>query len=384
MLNKKWVAGWGTADTVIAQNQADYIRDQSFRWVIYSGMKATSLRFRFSNRFGEENATLTKASVALSLGGHKIDTSTSIPITFNGERTLLMEAGKEYVSDEIPFSTAPGSEFAVSLYFADFTQLKSGQSNNGFFIKKFFSKGDLTECEEFSLLTLGENGPYVFLNTIDFLTDADDDCRAIVAFGDSITALPWPDYLARRINSLGINNRSVIRRGIGGNRVLRDYRWRACQHFGEAGIKRFEHDIISTTGVDSVIVLHGVNDLGHPAPNNPFRSMSDLPTAEELVNGFKQYIEIAHSHGIKIYISPITQYPRLATAIGDRETIRERVNSWIRNDAKADGIVDFESALADPADFKKLLNIYDSGDHLHPSLRGSEEMANSVPIEYIR
>ncbi len=48
MLNKKWVAGWGTADTVIAQNQADYIRDQSFRWVIYSGMKATSLRFRFS------------------------------------------------------------------------------------------------------------------------------------------------------------------------------------------------------------------------------------------------------------------------------------------------------------------------------------------------
>lgn len=383
MNDKKWVAGWGAATDIIAQNHADYFKDQTFRWVFFSTMDASAVRIHFSNRFGTEDCTLTRATIAASAGDHKIITETLMPITFEGKSSLTMKPGNDYLSDPISFKVSNNSYFTLSLYFENFTQLLTGHSNNGYYIKKYYSKGDMTSAQEIPLQTLGENGPYVFINTIDFLTDASKDSRAIVAFGDSITAQPWPDCLAHRFESLGIENRSVIRRGIGGNRVLRDYDWRMKKHWGPAGIKRFEKEVTETAGADRVFALHGINDILHPSPKGPICPMSELPTAEEIENGLAQYVDISHRHGMKIYLATILPCPRIAPLEGDRENIRVAVNKWIRESSGADGVIDFESAVMDPENPKAMLPLYDSGDHLHPSFDGAQQMANSIPVEFL-
>ena len=48
-----------------------------------------------------------------------------------------------------------------------------------------------------------------------------------------------------------------------------------------------------------------INDLWHPRLDNPFSSIDELPTLEELINGYRVYIDLAHKHGIKIYFSTL-------------------------------------------------------------------------------
>ncbi len=381
MTHKKWVAGWGASISCAAQNHADYFKDQTFRYVIFPTMDASALRLHFSNQYGSENVTITKVFVARRTAGEFVDPATNAQVTFSGGSSVTMLPGGTAVSDEITFPVEAGCEFAVSIYFADYTQMMTGHSNNGEYIKKYYGKGDWAAQAGVPLEEYGENGPYVFLHTIDFLTG--DDCAAIIAFGDSITAQPWPDCLARKIYNLGIRNRAIIRKGIGGSRVLREYKYRIKKHWGEAGVRRFERDI-SQAGADRVFVLHGINDLIHPGAGNRLCPMSELPSAEELIEqGYKKYIEIARRRGMKIYLATILPCPRCMKGDGVREATRSAVNDWIRSTDLIDGVIDFEAAVWDVTDHKRIKAEYDSGDQLHPSLAGAARMADSVPLEFV-
>lgn len=384
MMNKqKWVAGWGAAISVTAQNHCDYLKDETVRYVIFPTMQAQSVRLHFSNAYGKEPVTIQKTVLALRTEHEKTDPSTNTPVTFDGKRELTLAPGGSAVSDAIPFEVLPGREFAVSLYFAELTQIFTGHSNGGEYIKKYYFKGDFSETGEPPLTEYGEGGPYLFLHTIDFLTDAAENCHAVVAFGDSITARPWPDCLAHRLYDLGVRNCAVIRKAIGGGRILRDYPYRFRMHYGEAGIKRFRRDI-SHAGVDRVFILHGINDLIHPGRTNRFSPMSELPTAEELIrDGYEKYIEIARECGIKIYLATLLPCPRCMADDGIREQIRCEINRWIRTEAAVDGVIDFEAAVWDETDHKQIRAEYDCGDHLHPSFAGSVKMADSIPLDFV-
>lgn len=381
MENKKWVAGWGTSVSVMAQNHAEYIKDQTFRYVIFPTVDGEAVRLHFSNEYGDEAITITKVFVAKRTELEAIDPSTNAQVTFGGKASLTIPAGGTAVSDEIPFSFKAGEEFDVSMYFAELTRLYTGHSNNGYYIKKYYGKGDWAEKKAMPLDDYGENGPYVFLNTIDFLCDA--KVHAVVCFGDSITAQPWPDCLAHRLYDAGVRDVCVVRKAIGGGRILRDYTQRIKKHWGAAGIKRFERDVCQA-GVDRIFILHGINDLYHPQPNSRFCGMEELPTVEEMIeNGYKKYIEIARKHGMKIYMSPILPCSKLSLFEGNREEMRQRINEWIKNEADIDGVIDFESAVWNPDNHLEYFAEYDSGDHLHPSLAGATHMAESIPMEAI-
>lgn len=379
MNEKKWVAGWGCATNTTTQMIADSIEDITFRYVIYPTMNATAMRLHFSNLCGTEPIAVDKVCVARRREWKAAVPGTSVNVTFGGKMGFRLEAGEECVSDPVEFAVEPAAEFFVSMYIKEKTQLMSGHTNGGEYIAKYYSRGDYAAADDIPEMTVGEGCPYVFLNTIDFLTESDH--KAIIAFGDSITAQPWPDCFARRLVELGVNNRSIVRKGIGGNRVLREYQYRIKKHWGVAGIKRFEHDILQA-GADRVFVLHGINDIIHPGVNNPFCPMSELPTAEELIGGYKKYIEIAHKHGMKIYLSTLLPCPRCLNDGGVREEIRCAANEWIRTSGQADGVIDYEAALRREDDPKQMIPEYDSGDHLHPSLAGARKMAYSIPEEF--
>ncbi|MCQ2354470.1 MAG: GDSL-type esterase/lipase family protein [Clostridia bacterium] len=381
MEEKKWTAGWGCASTTTAQAVSDYVEDITFRYVIYPTMNATAVRLHFSNLCGHETIKVDKVFVARRSAWKAAVPGTAVEVTVGGKSGFTLAAGEESVSDPAEFTVEPGAEFFVSMYIKDKTELCSGHWNSHSMITKYYSRGDYAAADDIPTLTYGENCPYVFLNTIDFLTDP--DCAAIIAFGDSITAQPWPDCFARRLVEMGVTNRSIVRKGIGGGRVLREYQCRIKKHWGVAGIKRFEHDVVQA-GADRVFVLHGINDIIHPGLNNPLCPMSELPTVEELVGGYRKYIEIARKHGMKIYFSTLLPCPRCLNDGGEREKIRCGANEWIRTSGEHDGVIDYETAVMNQEDPKQMDPQYDSGDHLHPSVAGAKHMAYSIPEEYFK
>ncbi len=45
-----------------------------------------------------------------------------------------------------------------------------------------------------------------------------------------------------------------------------------------------------------------------------------------------------------------------------------------------DAVIDFDAAIRDPANPTRMLPIYDSGDHLHPSDAGCQAMADAIDL----
>ncbi len=381
MENTKWVAAWGCADTYTTQNVSNILEDTTFRYAIYSPISGSKVRLRFSNRLGKKDATIEKICIAPYIGGGCVDTSKNVNVTFGGETRLVIPKGEYAVSDEMEFTVESGKEFAISLYIKEQNDLWCGHWNTNHFTKKFYGVGDYASEERIHIDAVNEGGPYVFLYQADVLST--EDTEAIIAFGDSITAQPWPDWLARRIVEGGISNRSVIRRGIGGGRILREYKCRMKLHYGEAGIKRFERDIL-VPGVSKVFLLHGINDMIHPNPKSPYCPMSEFPTLEEMLAGYQYYIDTAHKHGIKIYMATLIPMTRPCGDIEKVNTTRAAINEWIRNNKELDGYIDFEAAVWDEADHTRMLPVCDSGDHLHPSLEGARRMAYSIPEEFYK
>ena len=375
--NQKWVAGWGAATSYTGAMVSNKVEDTTCRYVIIPTMNTSKIRLHFSNLLGEEEVDIAAVSVAQDIDAINVEADTLTPVTFGGGRRLVMSAGEvDAVSDEIDFCVEAGKKICVSIYLDKSTDITTGHSNGGNFIKNIFARGNFADTASIPLERYANGCPYLFLNTIDFLCD--DTHSAIIAFGDSITARPWPDMVNRHLNTDGNGKRAIIRRAIGGNRVLREYTCLFKRNYGPAGIKRFEQDVCKTAGVSAVVVLEGINDLWHPRLDNPFSSIDELPTLEELINGYRVYIDLAHKHGIKIYFSTLLPCFPLETQYEGKIEIFDGVNNWIRTNTEADGYVEFEKTLEDPEMPRHMVSEYDSGDNLHPSYNGSKVMAATV------
>jgi lysophospholipase L1-like esterase len=373
MKTNKWVALWGNAPSYCERRTADYTKDTTLRYQITPTLSGPKIRLHFHNVLGAEDVTLSKVSVAISADRRAIVENSNVPVTFGGERSVTIAKGTEICSDEIPFEAVAGKPFSVSIYLADYTDMTSAVAPSGPLVHNCFAKGDYTEKGEIPIdKALGCNY-YYFLYTIDVLTEETN--HALVAFGDSITAQSWPDWLTLRLLENGTPNCSVIRRGIGGSRILREYSCHQTRHYGQSGLNRFARDIRSAAGADTVVVLHGINDIIHPDGVNPFRPMCDLPSAEQLIEGLRFYIQAAHDANMKIYLATILPFKGWRTYDDARNQIRMTVNQWIRENNEADGFVDFEEALKDSSDQNALAAPYASADKLHPSTEGAQEMA---------
>jgi lysophospholipase L1-like esterase len=133
--------------------------------------------------------------------------------------------------------------------------------------------------------------------------------------------------------------------------------------------------VLSQPGVKWVMVLEGINDIGHGAT-----TPAEMVTAEELIAGHKQIIERAHTHGIKAIGCTLTPYEGAHYFIESGEPIRQALNKWIRTSGAYDAVIDFDAATHDPNNLKRILPSFDPGDHLHPNDAGYQAMANAVDL----
>ena len=101
------------------------------------------------------------------------------------------------------------------------------------------------------------------------------------------------------------------------------------------------------SGADTIIIQHGINDIIHPVgvQVNPFRPWSDLPTAQELIDGLRMYVEKAREYGLKVHIGTLLPIYGWRTYEPFRNDLRNAVNEWIRTTDEIDGYIDFDAAL---------------------------------------
>ena len=246
-----------------------------------------------------------------------------------------------------------------------------------------YANGDQTETAHIDIMTSKYTHLFYFLSNVSVLTAEDN--RAVVCYGDSITAQDWPDCLAMRCYGEGYNKTAIIRRATSGSRILRQYECLTYESYGLSGSNRFTHEV-PTDGADTVIIQQGINDIIHPVgeEKNVFRPMSDLPTVEELIEGLKMYIAQARSFGYKVYVGTLLPMGGWRTDAPFRQEMRHAYNEFIRTTDLIDGCIDFDKALRDPENPDYFLPKYDSGDHLHPSPAGYERMAAEIPKELLR
>lgn len=374
-MEQKWVAAWGTSPSIADVQPAQYAKDITLRYALKMGIRGSAVRLRFDNLFGAEAAQLTRVTVCAA-GADK-----ALPVTFQQQTCGLIPAGGTLYSDDLAMDIVPGMDLIVNIYLGQLTHMINGVGCSGPLSGGLYAMGDLTDRTAFTPLEGKEIGTYFFLTEADVL--ADENTHAFIAFGDSITSQSWPDHLKLRMLEAGREDLAIIRRGISGSRVLREYSHLQHRHYGPGGMARFEREV-NIPGADRVLILHGINDIIHPDGVHPARPMEHLPTPEQLIDGLRAYIRAAHSYGMKAYLATLTPILGWRTDAPDRQALRAAVNEWIRTNDEADGVVDFAAATCQPDEPRAMKPECDSGDHLHPSNEGARTMAYSIPEEYLR
>lgn len=101
---------------------------------------------------------------------------------------------------------------------------------------------------------------------------------------------------------------------------------------------------------------------------------------------YGQIVVRAHAQGIRVYGATLLPFGgnTYDDPAGERESSRQVVNSWIRTAGCFDAVLDFDRAVRDPADPRRLLLALQVGDWLHLNPAGYGVLAATVPAGLLR
>jgi len=367
------IATWSAPMVSSAPSAANRINNQTLRLIAHVSIGGDRVRIKLSNRYGTAPLVIGAAQVGLraAAGGSDIVAGSSRPLTFSGTASFAIPTGAELMSDWISFTVPALSDVAVDVYIpGDTGTVATGSPITGFngAMQTNYVSTTGNHAGETPFPVASTRLAWPFLSAID--TRASHPTGTIVTFGDSITQglrstndtnRRWPDVLARRIIAADAGNeRGVANVGISGNRV-----WTGGTNTNPSAMSRIDRDVLVQTNATHIIQLLGINDISGGA------------TAAQVIAALEQMTARAHSVGIKIIGGTMTPFGNAPDA---REAIRLEVNNWIRTTPEYDGYVDFDAAVRDPSNPRRMLLQYDSGDTLHPNDAGYEAMGNAVNL----
>jgi lysophospholipase L1-like esterase len=356
------------------------LSNQTVRQVAHISLGGIFIRLRLSNEYGDRPLTIGAAHLGLATGaGGAVQPGTDQKVTFSQQPGITIPPGGLVLSDPISMNIPNEANVAVSLYFPG----QVGAVTEHYFAMQTSSMtpGDATAAPS---LPAGAATITKQVVLTGLYISAGNGTKTVVTLGDSLAAgfgsTPdlnhrWPDYFSDRIlGPKGLPGLSVVNAGIGGNRLLHDF-------FGPNALARFDRDVLSPPNTGFLIVELGINDLGLPGGRNlPDEEVS----ADDMIAGFRQLIVRANDHGIKVFFGTIPPFGGFTERPGfysdAAEIKRETINNWIRTNKEAQGYIDFEAALRDPAKPGRLNPKFDSGDHLDPNDAGYKAMSDAVEL----
>jgi lysophospholipase L1-like esterase len=388
-----WTATWAAVPTTIPPGAPRVLEDQTVRHVVHVSAGGEQVRVRLTNEFGDRPLVVGEVRIARRAGaGASTRTvpGTDRRVTFGGRAATTIPAGAPLVSDPVRLDVPAGTELTVSIHLPRRTPVTTlaafSYQDNAIAAGNVTAARTITPTE-----VLGQN---LFLSGVSVAGRA----GAVVALGDSITNGAntvanlnhrWPDLLARRLRDARLD-RGVVNLGVSGNRLLHDPNPAPgsdaeayAAFFGHSALRRFDRDVVAQPGARFLIVLLGINDLGHPGTTAP---ADETVTADDLIAGHRQLIARAHQAGLRAYGATVLPFKgdTLGFYSEENEQKRARLNRWIRTGGEYDAAIDFDAAIRDRTDPLRLDPAYDSGDHLHPNDAGMAVLAAAVPLRLLR
>ncbi|MFF5482529.1 SGNH/GDSL hydrolase family protein [Streptomyces sp. NPDC012935] len=344
---------------------------QSLRQVVRLSAGGGRVRVRLSHAYGTSPVRVEGASVGRTAAGAAVQPGSLTRLTFGGAAEGRIPARGELVSDDVPLAVAAGESVTVTLHFATATGPATFHAQA--FTTSYRGEGDRSADPGGDGFDAATESWY-FLSAVEVDAGRTD---AVALFGDSITdgfgSTPgadrrWPDVLAER------TGRPVLNAGIGGNLLLNDSAW-----YGEKGVHRLRRDVVDRPGVDTLVVLLGLNDIGFSETDEqPTYKPAPVVEAGELIAGHRELIRQGRAAGLRMIGATLLPFAG-SDHWGERAAkVSHQLNEWIRSSGEYDAVVDLNRALADPADPDRLRPSYDFGDHLHPNDAGYEVMAEAV------
>ncbi|MFE6891088.1 SGNH/GDSL hydrolase family protein [Streptomyces sp. NPDC057694] len=378
-------SGWATAWTTAPQRPGDGFvpnwsqerrAEVTLRQTVRVSIGGDALRIRLTHRYGTAPLRVAGLTVAACAGGAGVKPDTVRVATVDGSPTFTVPAGQDMATDHVPFPVAAFDQVTVTLYLAEpsgpLTYHAQALATAYRAAGEHLADGDGAAFTEESLSSYCLGG----------IEAAGAPGDGIVVFGDSLTdgtgSTPdtdrrFPDLLARRLAAVG-RPHAVLNQGIGGNRVTVD-----SDRLGERATARFPHDVLALSGVGTVLVLAGINDIAisELAEDSPFPVLAPYTpvSAEQVVAGHRELIRQARGAGIRAVGATLLPMRGSAFSTPRSEIKRGEINAWIRDSGEYDAVVDLGRAMGHALD-----PVHDSGDHLHLSDAGYRALAEAVDL----
>jgi lysophospholipase L1-like esterase len=357
----------GTASTLV---------DTTLRQTVHTTVSGSRLRVRFSNAFGGAALPITAASVALPVldqaGSAAIQPGSSRPLTFGGHSSTVVPMGAQVVSDPVDFPVRSLTNLTISTYLAAGQATLNLTSHPGSRTTTHLINGD-HHLDADLPGSVGADHWYL-LSGVEVIGGPAD--AALVIVGDSLTDGRgsttngndrWPDQLASRLHA----RIAVLNQAAGGNRILND-------GLGPNVLARFDRDVLALGAVEWMLIFEGVNDIGTAAATDAAQQQ----VVSDLIAAFGQVVVRAQARDILAYGATITPFggnTGYDDPAGLRERSRQAVNQWIRHSRTFDAVADFDAAVRDPANPRRIAPAYDVGDELHLTPAGYGALAAAVP-----
>ena len=375
------------------------LHDQTLRMMVRPTLWGPQARIRLSNALGAQPVTFDGVFAGVQQSGSVLEPNSNQPVSFAGRPEVTIAPGQSVWSDPIglPFvqglgdASLTGNRLAISLHVVGdsgpITWHAKAVTTSYLTPPGSGSKGNTDGILDFPFSTAS----WYFIDAVDMA--AADDARVVVALGDSITDGTattmngddrWPDVLLQRLQAAGATNTAVVNAGIGGNQVVGPASYTPQTPFagGPSIAERLDRDVLSLSGVTSVIWLEGINDF----------SKNGNATTDAVIAGMKAGVARLRARfpGVVIIGATVTTaFGSSSAAHGsaDQDAKRKALNDFIRNSGGVfDGVADFDSATLDPAtgemkaEFVPESTTGGPGEKLHPNRAGYEAMAAKIDL----
>lgn len=358
---KSWTGTWATAVEYTGQGDMPKasLSGRALREIVQVSIPGDVLRMQLSNIHSKEPVEIKSVFIANVADSCDIDVKSAKYLTFGGKKTVTIAPGEDIYSDDIKYDLKPLQRLAITINYGETTPVNAS-SHRGSRTTSYIINGEAKPKTKF--IDAEKLDHWYNISCIDVKTENPTECIAII--GNSITdgrgstsnmQNRWPDFLAKALDG----KVGVLNLGIGGNAVVRG-------GLSEPAVVRFDRDVLGQSGVTSVVIFEGVNDIGGKRPNHQ-------EIVKNIIEAYTNFIAKSKEAGKKVYLATITPYKNSFYEDHFSEAARLTINDWIRANKDVDGVIDFDAAVRDPENPAALRQEY-SDDWLHLNPSGYEVM----------
>ncbi|MDE6023705.1 MAG: SGNH/GDSL hydrolase family protein [Muribaculaceae bacterium] len=358
---KTWTGTWATAVEFTGPGDMPKtsLSGRALREIVQVSIPGDILRMQLSNIHSKEPVEIKSVFIANAADSCDIDVKSAKYLTFGGKKSVTIAPGEAIFSDDIKYALEPLQRLAITINYGETTPVNAS-SHRGSRTTSYIINGEAKPKTKF---TDAEKLDHWYnISCIDVHTEKPTECIAVI--GNSITdgrgsttnmQNRWTDFLAKELGG----NVGVLNLGIGGNAVVNG-------GLSEPAVVRFDRDVLGQSGVTSVVIFEGVNDIGGKRPNHQ-------EIVKNIIEAYTTFIAKSKDAGKKVYLATITPYKNSFYEDHFSEAARLTINDWIRTNKDVDGVIDFDAAVRDPENPAALRPEY-SDDWLHLNPSGYEMM----------